>query len=525
MTTRVVIYARCSDTKQAEKELSIPAQLDACRAEAARQGWIVVQEFVDEGISGRTDVRPAFQDMIARSKENPRPFDTIMLWKLSRFARNREHATFYKNMLRKRGVTVTSLHERVDDSAQGRLIEGIFEAMDEFYSENLAQDTKRGMIRKVRQGQWAGGTLPYGYRLDQSPGLKPKEARMILDENEAPLVRRIFADAARGVGAATIARILNREGTTTRKGRKWTVDVVLYLLRNRAYLGELRWGRNEDGTPAALVPNAHEALIDEETFARIGAMISDRAIERSSPRRLGGDYLLSGLIRCGHCGLAMIGHGAKSGKVHYYGCPTKMKSGADQCPAVLLNRDAVEAAVVQHLSEHVLQVAHLRSILDDINATLDVTTAALSTEADAKRGQLATQRQQLTRLIDALALGTIDPAAIADRINDLKRSTDLLQAQIANYEARLAEAKPVELTDDDLRAYVEGLRGVLATRPLDERRGFLQAWIREITATGRLIGVEYTIPGHTGSTGPGGRGVNQIRRVLATPGNGAPGRI
>jgi site-specific DNA recombinase len=72
---------------------------------------------------------------------------------------------------------------------------------------------------------------------------------MVLDETEAPLVRRIFADAARGVGAATIARILNREGITTRKGRKWTTDVILYLLRNRAYLGELRWGRNDAVAP------------------------------------------------------------------------------------------------------------------------------------------------------------------------------------------------------------------------------------------------------------------------------------
>lgn len=70
MSTRVVIYARCFDTTQAEKEPSIPAQLDACGAQAARQGWIVVQEFVDEWVSGRTDDRPAFQEMIARSKES-----------------------------------------------------------------------------------------------------------------------------------------------------------------------------------------------------------------------------------------------------------------------------------------------------------------------------------------------------------------------------------------------------------------------------------------------------------------------
>ncbi|HMV66468.1 MAG TPA: recombinase family protein [Myxococcota bacterium] len=543
MTTRVAIYARCSDTKQAEKELSIPAQLDACRAEAARQGWAVVREFVDEGISGRTDHRPAFQDMIAAAKETPRAFDVILLWKLSRFARNREHATFYKNLLRKRGVTVTSLHERVDDTAQGRLMEGFIEVMDEYYSENLAQDTKRGMIRKVKQGQWVGGSIPYGYRVERPEG-RPREARMVLNEAEAPLVRRIFADAARGVGAATIARVLNREGVTTRKGRKWTNDVVLYLLRNRAYLGELRWGKADDGTgaPAVLLPNAHEPLVDAETFERIEGLIAERVVEKVSPRRLGSDYLLSGLLRCGYCGLAMIGHGAKSGKVHYYGCPTKMKSGADQCAAVLLNREALEGAVIEHLSNHVLQVANLRSLLDEVNEGLDGTTSVLATERDAKRAQLGTQRQQLNRLIDALALGTIDPAAIADRINDLKRTTDVLTAEVASLEARLAEAAPVVLTDDELHAYVEGLRSVLTTRPLDEQRAFLGAWVRSIVATGKSIAIDYTVPGYTGSEDGGapdldssrsGRstrrrgeraaaGVNQIRRVLSTAGNGAP---
>jgi site-specific DNA recombinase len=476
VTTRVAIYARCSDSKQAEKELSIPAQLEACRTEAMRLGWVVVQEFIDEGISGRTDDRPAFQDMIARAKENPRPFDVILLWKLSRFARNREHASFYKNLLRKRGVTVTSLHERVDDSAQGRLIEGIFEAMDQFYSENLAQDTKRGMVRKAKQGQWVGGRIAYGYRVERTQG-RAKDAHLMLDENEAPLVRRIFADAARGVGAATIARTLNREGIPTRNGRKWTNDMVLYLLRNRAYLGELRWGKADDGSgqPAVIVPNAHEPLIDQETFDRIGEQIAERVIERVSPRRLASEYLLSGLLRCGHCGAAFIGHAAKSGQVQYYVCNTKPKSGADQCASVLLNKNALEAAVIEHLSEHALQVSNLRSLLDEVNGGLEDTTSALSTELDAKRAQLGLLRQQLNRLIDALALGTIDPSAIADRINDLKRSSDLLQAEVTNLEARIAEASPVVLTEEELLSYVEGLRAVL-TSCLETWISFPRVW-------------------------------------------------
>ncbi len=542
---RAVVYARCSDVKQAEKELSIPAQIEACRAEAESRGWVVVHEFVDEGISGRTDARPGFREMIDRAKETPRPFDVIVLWKLSRFARNREHAILYKKLLRKRGVAIHSLHEKLDDSAQGRFVEGIFELIDEFYSENLAQDTKRGMARKARQGFWVGGAIPYGYRLHRDPG-RPNETRLVPDDAEAAVVRRLFDEAGRGQGAATLTRALNREGVRTRKGHLWTSSIVAYLLRNRAYLGELRWGTAEDGSgqPLVCVPGAHGPLTDPETVARVDQMIAARAPALVNPRSTGGDYLLSGLLRCGHCGYAFIGHSAKSGQVHYYGCQTKMKSGADQCPAVLLNRDALEAAVVEHLKAHVLTVTNVRALLDEVNAGLGGAAEELVEARNAKRGLLDQQRQQLTRLVDALALGTIDPSVIAERINALKATTDRLQADIADLEARIAEAKPVELTEEDVRAYVDGLRTLLTERPLDEQRAFLRAWVKEITATGKDITVHYTLPGWPGTDGglpvAGGhgtgrppsrrrgdqaaRGVNQIRRVLALGRSGAPGR-
>lgn len=540
---RAVVYARCSDVKQAEKELSIPAQIEACRNEAAARGWIVVQEFVDEGISGRTDARPGFREMIDRAKEAPRPFDVIVMWKLSRFARNREHAILYKKLLRKRGVSLHSLHERLDDSAQGRFVEGIFELIDEFYSENLAQDTKRGMARKARQGHWVGGAIPYGYRLDRPEG-SLRGARLVPDEVEAPVVRRLFEEAGRGQGAVTLARALNREGARTRKGRHWTTGVVVYLLRNRVYLGELHWGVAEDpsGGPLVTVQDAHEPLVDVETFDRVSASLAARAPAVAHPRSLGGEYLLSGMLRCGRCGYAFIGHSAKSGEVHYYGCQTKMKSGADQCSATLLNRDALEAAVVQHLKAHVLTVTHLSALLDEVNAGLGDITATLITARDTRRGLLDQQRQQLNRLVDALALGTIDPSALAGRINALKITTDQLQAEIDVLDGRIEEARPIVLGEAELRAYVDGLHGLLSTRPMDERRAFLRSWIREITADGKDITIHYSLPGSPGTEGglPGsgepsraGRGdssgpstareVNQIRRVLATARNSAPG--
>lgn len=505
----------------------------------------MVHEFVDEGISGRTDARPGFREMIDRAKETPRPFDVIVLWKLLRFARNREHAILYKKLLRKRGVAIQSLHEKLDDSAQGRFMEGIFELIDELYSENLAQDTKRGMARKARQGFWVGGAIPYGYRLHRDPA-RPNETRLAPDEAEGPVVRRLFNEAGRGQGAATLARTLNREGMRTRKGHLWTSSVVGYMLRNRAYLGELRWGTAEDGSgqPLVCVPGAHEPLTDPETFARVDQLIAAHAPTRVNPRSTGGDYLLSGLLRCGHCGYAFIGHSAKSGKFHYYGCQTKMKSGTDQCPAVLLNRDALEAAVVEHLKTHVLTVTNLRELLDEVNAGLGDATEELVEARTTKRGLLDQQRQQLSRLVDAMALGTIDPSVLAERINALKATTDRLQADIANLETRIASAQPVELSEEDLRAYVDGLRTVLTERPLDEQRAFLRAWVKKITATGKDITIHYTLPGSPGTEGGlptaagaatkrsprrggGGRAardVNKIRRVLATDQDGAPTR-
>ena len=121
----VVLYARVSSEKQAEKDLSLPAQLKALREYALKRNWTIVEEYVDEAESARTADRPAFQKMIAATKQKNIPFETILVWKLNRFARNREDSIIYKSLLRKRGVQVISINENFDDGPSGRLLEGI----------------------------------------------------------------------------------------------------------------------------------------------------------------------------------------------------------------------------------------------------------------------------------------------------------------------------------------------------------------------------------------------------------------
>ena len=86
----VALYARVSSEKQAEKDLSLPAQLKALREYALKRNWTIVEEFVDEAESARTADRPEFQNMISSAKQKNSPFNIILVWKLNRFARNRE---------------------------------------------------------------------------------------------------------------------------------------------------------------------------------------------------------------------------------------------------------------------------------------------------------------------------------------------------------------------------------------------------------------------------------------------------
>ena len=161
---RVVLYARVSSEKQAEKDLSIPAQLKALRKYALEGGWEVDKEFVDEAESARSANRPAFKEMITLAKQRHKFFDAILVWKLSRFARNREDSIIYKSLLRKYGISVISINEQVDETPAGKLLEGMIEVIDEFPSITLAQNTTRVMKENAGRGYHNGGTIPIGYR-------------------------------------------------------------------------------------------------------------------------------------------------------------------------------------------------------------------------------------------------------------------------------------------------------------------------------------------------------------------------
>ena len=130
------LYARVSSDRQ-DVDLSIAAQLRALRDYADKNGYLIAREYVDEAQSGRVADRPEFRKMIDEASRPESPFHEILVWKFSRFTRKREHAVAFKSMLRRKGIRVVSITEQAEDTSTGRLLEGIIESVDEFYSENL----------------------------------------------------------------------------------------------------------------------------------------------------------------------------------------------------------------------------------------------------------------------------------------------------------------------------------------------------------------------------------------------------
>lgn len=296
-------YIRVSTDDQIE--YSPDSQIKMIRDYAKRNDYILPDEFIfmDEGISGKTvGKRPAFMKMIGTAKTKPKPFDAILLWKFSRFARNREDSIVYKSMLRKQlGIDVISVSENLGDDKMSVLIEAMIEAMDEYYSINLAEEVKRGMTEKAKRGEPLS-IPPFGYKMENK--------QLVPAEDESNIIKQVFAWYADGVGMLRIAKNLNAAGVRTHRGNLIENRTVEYWLNNPAYIGKIRWtptgktSRNYHNSDSMIIDGTHEPIIDLDTWERVQTRMKEQK-EKYRKWYKPSDSIshwLVGIMHCGICG-------------------------------------------------------------------------------------------------------------------------------------------------------------------------------------------------------------------------------
>jgi len=429
-----VIYARYSSSSQTEQ--SIEGQLHDAYDFAERNGYTIIREYIDRALSGTNDSRPSFQQMIKDSEK--KCFQFILVWKLDRFARNRYDSAVYKRTLSRNGVRVVSVKENITDTPEGVILEGLLEAMAEYYSADLSQKIKRGRHESVRKGLFPGGPVPFGYIV--------KDKRLVPDPRTAPVVKEIFTRYADGDRLVDIITDLNDRGLRARRGAPFQYATLSHILDNKTYMGDYYYSDT-------LIRSAVTPLIDEETFNRASAR---RAFNHRNPAAFRCDEsrsLLLGKLFCGECGHKMTGARgtSASGIYFYYQCDGKTRKHTN-CGMKGIQKKEIEYAVCRivsdlflHKSRHTL-VALADSLMDVYSAEIDLS------ELESLRGQLRQTERDLDKLVDSLiCMPESSRPRIAQRMEDLDR----LKMDIESRIARKSSENSMYFCRDDFVQYLQ----------------------------------------------------------------------
>lgn len=417
---KAVIYLRVSTKEQAEEGYSIPAQAEACRRFLADRGWELADEYVDRGESARTADRPQLQAMLARLAEDP-SIDCLVVHKLDRLARNLEDHAAVRAALRKAGVQLHSVTESLEDSASGKLVEGILASIAEFYSANLGQEIRKGMDQKAAQGGWPV-RAPFGYHNVRKDGPGRRGESVLEPDQQGPLVAWAFERYATGsLSLDALTEALAEKGLRNRLGNPPGKSAIHRMLRNPVYAGVVRWkGVEHEGI--------HPPLVTLELFDRVQSVLD--AHSSGGERSWKHDHYLKGILVCAECGSRLYYVVAK-GRFGYFRCVGR-NTGRTRCPQGRYVAAAELEREVEALYEGVRIPAALRRGLERV---LRVEVAererhrAEATEFLGRRlRQLANEREKLLRAYYADA---IDVAT-------LKREQARINAEVAEAESQLA---------------------------------------------------------------------------------------
>jgi DNA invertase Pin-like site-specific DNA recombinase len=417
-------YIRVSTDDQLE--YSPDSQLKLIQQYAKKNDIIIPEEFIfiDAGISGKTaEKRPAFNDMIAIAKQKENSFDTILVWKFSRFARNQEQSIVYKKMLKNAGVDVVSISEPIIDGHFGSLIERILEWMDEFYLVNLSSEVRRSMELKATKGE-ALSIAPYGYYM--------KDKGYYINEEEAEVIREIFNRFISGEKIARITQYLRSIGVKTHRGNLPDHRFTEYVLHNPIYMGYTRWSKN--GKKASkrdyysedfiITKGVHEAIVSQETFEKAQEILKEnvrqhRKYQRSEQQV---DYMLKGLLKCGNCGATLVYLSRKWNSVQCHNYTSGR--GCTVSHSITLNK--LEPMVIDAL----------KLACETLNFKFDIPTTPTTKKANNIDSLLKKEYQKLDKIKEAYQCGidTLEEykenkAKIMETIDVLKKEMEKEQPQ------------------------------------------------------------------------------------------------
>jgi site-specific DNA recombinase len=554
MRIQAALYARVSSEQQATTQ-TIASQLAALRQRMQADGCLpqAEWEFIDEGVSGTTLLRPALERL--RDRVAFGDIDRLYVHSPDRLSRKYAYQVLLCDEFQRAGVEVVFLNRGLGQTPEDDLLLQVQGMIAEYEREKILERSRRGKRHKAQMGQvsvFAGA--PYGYRyIDVHNG--GGQARFEIEPEEAKIVEQIFAWIGQErMSLREVCRRLQQQGIVTRHGKTtWDASTIRGMLKNPAYQGQAAYGKTHLGPPhptlrltrkqrtfaayaAQAVPQQQwqsipvPAIVDADLFAAAQSQLEENRKQRRL-RRYGARYLLQGLVVCRHCGYAYYGKPVgKAPQYFYYRC-----TGADAyryggqrlCQNTAVRTERLEAAVWHEVRglleqpERIVQEYQRR-----LQALAEPHQEAMQVRVEKQFDQC---RRAIARLIDSYADGYLEKNEFEPRIEQLKKRQAELAQQLKEFNDDKQTQTELQLIIGRLDEFGAKVRGRLDEMDWMGKRELICLLVKRVEIDREDVNVVFRVssslphlPTDDYLQHCGGRGGTHFRLAepLPTPGQG-----
>ena len=474
---RCAIYTRKSTEEGLEQDFnSLDAQREAAEAFIASQrheGWLALPDRYDDGgFSGGTLDRPAMARLLAAVEAGK--VDAIVVYKVDRLSRSLLDFARVMEVLDRHGCSFVSVTQQFNTThSMGRLTLNILLSFAQFEREIISERTRDKMSAARAKGKWVGGGVILGY--DATGG------RLLVNEDEADRVRRIFRLFIENGSILPAAKELNRRGWGRKSwvGRKgqacgglpWDKANLRATLTNPAYIGLVRYKKE-------LIPGEHEAILDKDTWDAVQAILARNRRDGGASVRNKHGALLRGLLCCGSCNVGMHHtYSKKNGILYrYYVCHRALKRGWDACPTKSVPAGEIEKFVV----EQVRAIGQDPALAADVASRAQARSEAEAHDLQAEDAALRRSLRDAAREVAACVGGPDSARRLAD-LQDRIRAAENRLAEIAT---ALEAAGSAHVTAETVTSALASFNGAWEGLSTTERSRLLALLIERITYDG-----------------------------------------
>lgn len=480
---KAVAYCRYSSHLQREE--SIKAQLRAIENYSAEHGYVLLDSYVDEAQSGKTDDRISFQKLMSDIKSKHIKIDAVIVHKGDRFARNRYDAAIYKNILKQNNIKLISVTENLDNNnPESVILESVLEGMAEYYSLNLSREVRKGLKENALLAKATGGRPPLGYDVD------PDSKQLVINEYEAGAVKLIFKMYLDGRSYGDIITALNNKGYKTKRKEPFVKNSIHSILKNPKYTGlfiynleapkyssgkAIRYAKAE-GDKVIKIENAFPAIISNEDFEKVQEMMKAKR-HRTGTYNAKANYLLSGKIFCGDCKAPYTGNKRKASSTHpeYISYRCSKRNGKNICSNKEIRKEYIEELVLKQISGLIFSKDMIPKLFDKINDVL----ADKNNDIELSKKSYENKLKEVTRQIDNLVsvLADTGSKAVIERLNSLEKEKILIENQLESLSLKISEAK---ISMETVVVLFEKAKQLFANGTLDSSKKLIDLFVNRV---------------------------------------------